>query len=195
MRDIDLLLQCSMCEQKTDVPKNLPCGFTICSKCERNLYSGIEQTFNCQQCKEAHNKPNTGLPKSISLARLLEIQPKPMKFYQDCEHTLNALEQVLGKCQQLLAEDFQTRLKANLEYTQNDLMLENANEIIQKLNEFKPSIDRICTSCMNMKSKLNGNASDADLSLINTNISTINVELDQKLVIFNYLLLRSTLYQ
>ena len=71
---INNALICKYCEGKLDVPKNLPCGETICSICETLIHIQ-DNKFDCSVCKEKHEMPIKGLPIMKTLLEILSVKP------------------------------------------------------------------------------------------------------------------------
>ena len=82
INDIQSQLQCSYCKNRIDIPKFLPCGNTICSKCETSYIQSSDK--ECKSCADIHQIPLNGFPVIKLVAELLKIAPA--KVYRGCVH-------------------------------------------------------------------------------------------------------------
>ena len=73
IHDIQKQLHCSYCEHRIDIPKILPCGNTICSKCETSFIQSSEK--ECKSCSQVHAIPTKGFIINKVVAELLKITP------------------------------------------------------------------------------------------------------------------------
>jgi hypothetical protein len=66
--NIDL---CLRCRHNIDEPKLLPCGYTLCTCCEKEIKSIGH--FDCTQCGKTHVNDNNELPVNQSLEKLKKV--------------------------------------------------------------------------------------------------------------------------
>ncbi len=66
-------LLCIHCEERLSEPKILPCGETICSLCETNIYI-IDKMYECLVCNKSHEMPEDGLPNNKLAFKMLSIK-------------------------------------------------------------------------------------------------------------------------
>ena len=69
---IETELVCLSCKTRYEIPKVLPCGYTICKSCELDLII-IKDTkkIECLFCNEEHELPKNGFPINKSIANML----------------------------------------------------------------------------------------------------------------------------
>ncbi len=79
-KQIESVLTCSKCHNNlVSQAFLLPCGYTLCTNCNTNLKSILNQDsfqFNCSLCNELHNFPKDGLPTNKMISKILEQKPK-----------------------------------------------------------------------------------------------------------------------
>lgn len=92
---INKLLNCSKCNIKFDVPKVLPCGKKICSKCVKliKLEDDLRE-FECIMCSEEHVMPKSGLPTCETLSVLLLEKPNEVYRSQNVEKLKKNLNEI-----------------------------------------------------------------------------------------------------
>ena len=79
---IKQVLSCKKCNQLLDEPKILPCGETICSKCQSMLQIDETNHFDCIICSNKHTiMPKIGLPINKMIISLFETM-KPFSYTQ-----------------------------------------------------------------------------------------------------------------
>ena len=105
--DIDSELLCGSCNVRYDVPKNLPCGNSICTRCENHFFQKIA-TKLCPICGTKHNMPMNGFPISVFIQKLLD--KPPVLVYRGETHQ-NALDQIDRFHRNF--KDFQNDLKSS----------------------------------------------------------------------------------
>ena len=79
---------CSRCKLKYDVPKLLPCGFTICTNCELEVISNGIKQFKCNLCERIHTIEGD-LPVNQSLKKFKKV------------HLSSNYQELVGQLQQL----------------------------------------------------------------------------------------------
>lgn len=105
--DIENELLCASCNIRYDIPKNLPCGNAICTRCETYYFQTIT-TKLCPLCSSKHNMPLTGFPISVFIQKLLD---KPSVLVYRGEMHQSALDQI-DRFQRNF-KDFQNDLKSS----------------------------------------------------------------------------------
>ena len=58
---IPAVLECSLCLDMFDDPRNLPCGHTFCLKCLEKSVSSNKSDPNCSLCRKVWKVPEEGL--------------------------------------------------------------------------------------------------------------------------------------
>lgn len=71
---ISTTLNCTKCNERLDDPRILPCGDTICSRCQSSIHVN-KKKFKSILCNKTHSMPDEGLPLSKALQALLLLQP------------------------------------------------------------------------------------------------------------------------
>ena len=59
---LHFLNKCYRCNKDVYEPKLLPCGFTICTFCEKEIKSIDHDYFDCSLCGKTHVKDNNDFP-------------------------------------------------------------------------------------------------------------------------------------
>ncbi|CAF1018971.1 unnamed protein product [Brachionus calyciflorus] len=140
-------VKCPKCNKNIDLPRVLPCGETICSKCITS--SGL---FECFFCKFNHQVPKEGFPLNKILLKSFDLfkncLEKNCNDYNELVDGLNDLEKkfenfknaheksemdVIEKCQGLINEIDLTSEQKIKEI--NTIRF----ELIDKVNEYKKS--------------------------------------------------------
>ena len=92
--DINNILMCELCHEKYglyDEPKMIPCGLTICGKCEhkidKQMINKETRTFKClsESCGDEHLKPIKGFPINKAVLSLLTTPLKEVYRGEDIE--------------------------------------------------------------------------------------------------------------
>ena len=102
-KEIIDLLKCSQCHEKyTDVVKNLPCGNSICSKCETE-FKNAPDGGACKQCNSTHKLVDE-LPNCLPLMKLLSKKPSEIYRGRDVESLKRYLSELKGSNQEFKIE-------------------------------------------------------------------------------------------
>lgn len=76
---IDELLRCSICLDRYNNPKLLPCQHTYCeSPCLEGLVRGLTRTLKCPECRAEHIVPYQGVsayPNNLTIQNFLDLRP------------------------------------------------------------------------------------------------------------------------
>jgi hypothetical protein len=80
--EIERKLQCVACKNRIDVPKLLPCGYTLCNKCANDITTKrtTQVDFTCSICNSKHLIPEHGFPIQRLVQELLDL--KSIKVYR-----------------------------------------------------------------------------------------------------------------
>ena len=92
INDIQKELYCSHCENRLDVPKILPCGRTICSKCETFYIHSSDK--ECKSCSQVHEIPSNGLPVNELVAKFLTKAPATVYRGEVHKQTMETVNQI-----------------------------------------------------------------------------------------------------
>ena len=89
--DLNEILKCELCHTKYDSydePKMIPCGLTICSKCEQKIDEQMRgtRTFKClsESCGDEHLKPIKGFP--VNKIAITFLSSPLKKIYRSEDH-------------------------------------------------------------------------------------------------------------
>ena len=98
---IEEIFKCSSCGNRIDIPKILPCGNTLCSRCADHIitssqkvemqidtilfkddvtFDKIKEWFICNICNSKHQIPKNGFPTQKIVLELLQLKQK--KIYR-----------------------------------------------------------------------------------------------------------------
>ncbi|XP_045216841.2 uncharacterized protein LOC123566629 [Mercenaria mercenaria] len=70
---VERTIECSICMDRFDTPRLLPCHHTFCQSCLNRLLN--RSTVQCPQCREIHRIPNgdvSSIPKNRTIEQLLD---------------------------------------------------------------------------------------------------------------------------
>ena len=105
INDIQKRLYCCYCENRLDLPKILPCGKTICSKCETSyIYSSDKE---CKSCLAIHAIPPNGFPVNDLAAQFLQITPARVYRGEIHKKTMDMVNEI-GIKKKLLQDHLQS---------------------------------------------------------------------------------------
>ena len=102
---IQIILECPICSEDDNVPKNLQCGHTICETCVHIMAvytNGKATAVNCPMCRKDTDIPTHGLPNNYSLIQLREVlnpSPKENSCQMCHEQRRNKTEQFCKTCE------------------------------------------------------------------------------------------------
>jgi len=71
---VESLLNCNKCNIRLDVPKLLPCGYSICTYCVTSIIVNDNSVFDCSACSNTHQFPKDGFPINQSLIKFLSLK-------------------------------------------------------------------------------------------------------------------------
>jgi hypothetical protein len=128
---------CPECELKHDIPKLLPCGYAICSRCEANLKDQLN--FSCKSCYYQHIIPNDGYQRHMLIEKLLDEKNNDLK--NSCNNALLELEYVKLKLEKLSEEvdKSETTIKSRCENLRNEIDI--STEILkEKINKYRDEL-------------------------------------------------------
>ena len=92
------LTSCSICKQRYDSPRFLPCEETSCTQCI--LKNIIKGNLNCFFCKQVHFVPENGFPVNKTLEKLINTVETNLIRSSNYDHfrqKLNSNEQILNQ--------------------------------------------------------------------------------------------------
>lgn len=98
--DIDGSLYCFLCKKRFDIPKLLPCGNTICSKCEKEIKLS-SKLLECKFCRETHEISKKELPLNKSIQTILNMKPLNVYRGEIMDKTTKLVQKVERKCNDL----------------------------------------------------------------------------------------------
>jgi hypothetical protein len=140
-------LKCNQCNSQYneyDKPKYVPCGKTICTKCELEIYHEAQnKRYKCGLCSQYHDISANGFDPNNEINTLLTVEPvqilRSQKWYQ-LESNLKKNEILLGRI-----ENFESECVNHLNETclEEKRRIQLATELkIQKLDD-QSQIDQI----------------------------------------------------
>jgi len=146
---VEKLLKCDSCRSRFDVPRALPCGQVICSKCLDKILAHRppkQNEIDCDFCANRHQIPPDNFPIQALIQNLLHLKPKLVQE-EKSQKRVNA-ERIL--------EYVQTKLNdAKTDYECREQRLENYYELL------KEEIDLTFESVIEDLSKSRQNAINA----------------------------------
>jgi hypothetical protein len=131
---IESKLNCSSCSIKYDIPKILPCGDTICNRCETKMIK-VMKSYTCISCKKQHPIEVNGLPVNKIIKELLNLESE--EIYRGALHE----------------ETKKLLIKNNESIKELRAINENPNEIVEQ--ECNNLIDRVDINCESVISLVN----------------------------------------
>jgi hypothetical protein len=139
------ILSCSSCKVAFDLPKVLPCGASICGKCEPSLKKGassqVISDFVCPVCGSQHNRPTDGLPINFSLKQLIDCKPEKFSrgdIHKACQDKLNTLQNSTKRFNQKFVSA-EMQVKNYCDSLRNDVDVRTESKIAL-LNQFKDQL-------------------------------------------------------
>ncbi len=137
---IKQLLSCKKCDQILDnEAKILPCGETICSKCQSLIQIDETNHFDCIICSNKHTMPKIGLPINKMIISLLLIEPKEVSRGSASKLLIDSLNKIKNSINDLtfgiqngtkLIQDYCANLRKDIQST-----TQLANEQIAEFNK------------------------------------------------------------
>ncbi|CAF0836348.1 unnamed protein product [Didymodactylos carnosus] len=198
--DLESLLECSLCLDRFQEPRLIPCQHTYCTKCIQELCEGSD-TIICPQCRAQHpiQQKQDGVlqfPRNITYQQLLDIKTEQLvstrqcqvcdkkRAFSDCLHCKKAVcldckklhRRELSDVTDLLINDLTKSSTLCKESLTNEIttFLTNCDYIKKQISSYtKDLIQTLKQQEINMKSDLD--------KLIIKQIETDNV-LDEKFI-------------
>jgi hypothetical protein len=157
--EINKLLCCGHCKLKFDLydePKIIPCGISICSKCEAKINAKLSDKLNFKclnetECLEEHLKPTKGFPVNRAIVQLLLTEPKEIYRGERIENLKSILKEIEIMMNSFLAINHRQIIKEHCNELKNKVQLSTEEKIVKltDLNEsFMKQIETYETKCI-----------------------------------------------
>jgi hypothetical protein len=114
---------CLNCKQNMDEPKLLPCGYTICTCCEKKIMSIYNDYFDCSLCGNTHAKDNNALPVNHSLKKLKKVYLT--SNYQKLVNKMKNIDEIVAN----LEDNMESKIKSHCENLRYQVDLSTESEI------------------------------------------------------------------
>lgn len=143
-------LSCKKCNtkyNKTNLPKNLPCGHILCTNCEDSQRKN-SKTIKCIDCDVKHQfNEEIPLPRSEVLIEMLSLQPNVLRRSNDIEELIRHLNEI-----NQIVDLIKHRLNGSV-----DVIIEHCIELRrqvqlateQKIKEFNEKMNKFNEKLMN----------------------------------------------
>jgi hypothetical protein len=157
----DILL-CQQCRGRSEGPKILPCGETICSFCVSSIKLLRINMFECLVCKQKHEMPKNGLPDNKVVLKMVSIKPIKVFRGEAVDSFEKSLDEILNKNRLIkhIIENSNDLVKEHCFDLRSDVQLKT-EEAIQQINDMSTKIiERIDEYEQNLI-KFNKNNSEA----------------------------------
>jgi hypothetical protein len=134
-KDVKDDLECPVCKNRFEIPKNLPCGHLICNLCEIKV---LHKTINCKICHQEHFVPEKGFPINHFLRKfLINSTFKGIKSAHINSHFDRAKSSF-----QILKENVkkkETEIKERCELIRNNIDIK-AESIINRIQDYRQDL-------------------------------------------------------
>ena len=129
---VNSLLECSICLETYEDPRNLPCGHTFCLRC---IQANANRT--CALCNRPWSLPIgglQGLPKNFVLDSFISTLPSVKKNAFQTSHSVNCRDPICAVCSKICVEDAdnddggtasdeQSRILVCLEHSEEEVVM------------------------------------------------------------------------
>ena len=187
-KTVEAKLTCESCKQRYDVPKALPCGETICMRCEKALIQNNKH-LKCPFCSSTHqlSHDQNELPIQQAIKNLLET--KPNVELQDKINSL--LLNLILRANNLKSENDDT-LKIYCEFLKNEIDIETESRI-NKLNDVRDKLHKEINDYEeNLKFKTNSDTNKEFLNRTLDSLASLQCKQNNELVNDDYMKLKLT---
>lgn len=133
-----MLLDCPQCQQRYIRPRQLPCGFSLCSFCIKVATVESSDEFKCVSCGQIHLVPENGFPIDLNLTDELNRKPTTPT---DINFFKSILDQIKLKLTQaefdpkmgdLIIKEYCSELRRQVQLAK-DLEIEELHKLSEKM--------------------------------------------------------------
>jgi hypothetical protein len=137
-KDVKDDLECPICKNRFEIPKNLPCGHLICNLCEIKI---LNKTFYCKICNQEHFVPEKGLPINHFLRKFLINSTFKEINSEAYINTMKCFDRAKSSFQKLKenVKNKETVVKERCELIRNNIDIK-AESIINRIQEYRQDL-------------------------------------------------------
>jgi hypothetical protein len=159
--DIEDKLKCSMCNERLDLAKCLPCMEHVCTICEKSIYTknDANNKFKCPVYEHSHEKPEIELPVNKLIQLILDCIPVEIDRGDAFRAAKDNLV-ILKNSMRHLEDKFRNAtklIKNHCDFLRNDVELTTESNI-ELLNKYKSDMlreideyERVCLENVDKK--------------------------------------------
>lgn len=149
------VLRCKNCNKKLDEPKQLPCGATICTKCENKINYEDTNEYICLICEETHLALDKNLPINEIIFNLLLVEPDEVSRGKNVDMLKTTLDVVLNKINSIkfVIDNSADRMDTYCSDLENEVQLAKEQHILAVEEYSKKLLDTISLNKQEYKKK------------------------------------------
>jgi len=152
-------LRCKNCNTRYDVPLNLPCGETVCQKCQDPIKLESDKNeiryFTCLFCNNEHSMPDGGLVVNKTIMRLLNVEAKDAKRVELLDHIKTSMKNIIDKQLQLENLDYRkVRINTYFENIIQQVFKKTEDRILEMNDLFNRLVEKIDNTRIEYLNKL-----------------------------------------
>ena len=169
--EIDSLLICSICDQKLQDPRVLPCGQTFCNRCIEAVADTDKNRIKCQHCAKAHEIPSEGFPQNSKLNKIIQVKANEVfrgLLFKNFKNVYESIREKTNKIESDL-EIGATLIRNQCDKTRDDvqLVIEKAHDKLNEIkNGFLDEIDEYENECQEQFKYMQQNKNGIDKVII-----------------------------
>jgi hypothetical protein len=134
-------LVCLECERAYDIPKSLPCGYAICSRCEKNMQDLDQANFLCKSCKNRHEIPKSGFERNLFLEKFLVTNGFDNSLKNRCSNLLIELDKTIIKLNEIFekVDKYGMIVKTRFEHLRYEVDI-STESLLEKINKYRDEL-------------------------------------------------------